>query len=49
MLKNNLTESYLKGYAVKLTSLLWTDETDYSEQKEKANQFVFNQLIQELF
>jgi len=46
MLKNNLTESYLKGYAVKLTSLLWTDETDYSEQKEKANQFVFNQLIQ---
>lgn len=46
MLKNNLTETYLKGYAVKLTSLLWTDETDYSEQKEKATQFVFNQLIQ---
>lgn len=46
MLKNLVDEDYLKGYAVKLSALLWTDETDWSEQKARATQFVFNNLIQ---
>lgn len=46
MLKNLIDEDYLKGYAVKLSALLWTDETDWSEQKARSTQFVFNQLIQ---
>ena len=46
MLKNLIDEDYLKGYAVKLSALLWTDETDWNEQKARSTQFVFNQLIQ---
>lgn len=46
MLRNLIDEDYLRGYAVKLTALLWTDEDDYSEQKKKANTRVFNALSQ---
>lgn len=49
MLKNYIDENYLKGYAVKLSALLWTDESDWSEQKDRATQFVFNQLIQKRY
>lgn len=46
MLRNLLTESDLTAYAVKLGDLLYTGQSNYSEQKTKATQFVFNQLIQ---
>ncbi len=46
MLKNLVDEDYLKGYTVKLNDLLYTGEADWSEQKSRANQFVFNQLTQ---
>jgi len=49
MLRNLVTEEDLKGYTPKLSELLWTGETDYSAQKEKATQFVFNQLIQKRY
>jgi len=49
MLRNLTTETDLKGYAVRLTNLLGTGETDYSKQKEKATQFVFNQLLQKRY
>jgi len=49
MLKNLIDETYLKGYAVKLSALLWTGETDWSEQKDRATQFVYNQLIQKRY
>jgi hypothetical protein len=44
MLRILIDEDYLKGYSPKLTALLWTDETDYSEQKKKAANRVFNAL-----
>jgi len=49
MLRNLVTEEDLKGYTPKLSELLWTGEVDYSAQKEKATQFVFNQLIQKRY
>ena len=49
MLRNLVTETDLKGYTPKLSELLWTGETDYSAQKEKATQYVFNQLIQKRY
>lgn len=49
MLKNYVDEDYLKGYAVKLGALLWTDETDWSEQRKRATQFVMNQFIQKRY
>ena len=49
MLKNYVDEDYLKGYAVKLGSLLWTDETDWSEQRARATQFVLNQFLQKRY
>ena len=44
MLRNNVTEEYLKGFVPGLEYLLWTDETNYDKQKEKASQIVFNDL-----
>lgn len=44
MLRNNLDEDYLKGFVPGLEHLLWTGETDFEKQKEKANQIVFNDL-----
>lgn len=49
MLRNHLTESDLEGYAAAISELLYTGQTDYSAQKEKATQFVFNQLIQKRY
>ena len=49
MLRNVITEDYLKGYSPKLSSLLWTGEEDYSEQKVKATDYVFNALIQRTY
>ena len=49
MLKNYVDEDYLKGYAVKLGALLWTDETDWSEQRKRATQFVLNQFLQKKY
>ena len=49
MLKNYVDEDYLKGYAVKLGALLWTDETDWSEQRNRATQFVMNQFLQKRY
>jgi len=49
MLKNYVDEDYLKGYAVKLSALLWTDETDWSEQRNAATRFVMNQFIQKRY
>jgi len=46
MLKNHIAESYLYGYVPNLTDLLWTDETDYSEQRVKATDYVYNSMIQ---
>jgi len=42
MIRVLIDEEYLKGYAVKLSALLWTGETDYSEQKKKAVTRVMN-------
>ena len=49
MLKNYVDEDYLKGYAVKLGALLWTDETDWSDQRKRATQFVLNQFVQKRY
>jgi len=47
MLKVYINETDLKGYAVKLTGLMWTDETDYSAQKAVAIDKVFNHFTRE--
>lgn len=47
MLKIYIDESDLAGYAVKLSGLLWTDETDYSQQKIVAMDKVFNHFVRE--
>jgi len=46
MLRNLIDETYLRGYAAKLSALLYTDETDWSEQKKKATTRVLNALSQ---
>jgi hypothetical protein len=46
MLRNLIDETYLKGYAVKLSALLYTDEADWSEHKKKATTRVLNALSQ---
>ena len=40
MLANYTDEIYLKGFVPELSRLLWSGETDYSKQKEKAEQIV---------
>ena len=47
MLRNYLTETDLQGYAVKLTELNWTDETDYTKQKTVATEKVFNHFTRD--
>ena len=46
MLRNLIDETYLRGYAAKLSALLYTDEADWSEQKKKATTRVLNALSQ---
>ena len=46
MIQNFIDEDYLKGYSPKIISLLFTGETDYSKQKDKATERVLNTLGQ---
>lgn len=45
MLRNFTNEEYIKGFYPGLNNLLWRTETDYSKQREKAEQIVINSLI----
>lgn len=45
MLRNFTNEEYIKGFYPQLAYLLWRAETDYSKQREKAEQIVINSLI----
>lgn len=45
MLRNFTTEEYIKGFYPALSNLLWRGETNYSKQREKAEQIVMNSLI----
>lgn len=49
MLRNYLTETDLQGYAVKLSGLQWTDETDYTKQKIVSTEKVFNHFSRDGF
>ena len=44
-IKNYITEDYLKGFIPELEKYLWPGETDYSKQKEKAEQVVINDFL----
>lgn len=47
MLKNYITETYLNGFCVdaELDAYLFAGETDWSKQKEKAEQIVLNDFV----
>jgi len=45
MLRNFTNEEYIKGFYPGLNNLLWRTETNYSKQREKAEQIVINSLI----
>lgn len=45
MIKNYITETYLKGFIPELNQYLFTGESDWSKQKEKAEQTVLQDLI----
>lgn len=45
MLRNFTDEEYIKGFYPALSNLLWRGETNYSKQREKAEQIVINSLI----
>jgi hypothetical protein len=45
MLKNYVNQQYLKGFIPALEKYLRLDETDFSKQKEKAEQIVINDFI----
>lgn len=44
-MKNYITEDYIKGFVPELSRYLWQGETDYSKQKEKAEQIVLNDFL----
>jgi hypothetical protein len=44
-MRNFVTETDLKGYVPELTAYLWTGETNYSKQKERAEQTVLTDII----
>lgn len=44
MLRNNIDETYLKGFVPELTKYLWNGETDFSKQKQSAEQMVYLDL-----
>jgi hypothetical protein len=45
MLRNYITETYLKGLFPELTKYLWTGETTYDKQKQLAEDLVSNDFV----